>query len=379
MTRLSLVLALSIPLLAACGGNGGDAAGAQESPSAGGIVIVSSGEARPYFHDFGEIPWGDVAEHTFVLRNTESVAVTLLDVQGNCACTSVRKLVARHADGTVVEGDPRASDGMLEVPPGASAEMTLRVDSSKITANQEKLEVLRLSTTSTRTPYLTFEAHVFPRHHFQVTPRELDLQDVPQAAGKSGVVHIVTGFPGSPARVLEVAQQGERVRATLDESVAPTEMIWVLTVTVPENEPMGVLMDRVVLSTTDGAGQGSDGRLAVEVSARIVEDVLIYPRQINLGALTQQESKTVPAEVRALAPGMHVNVLGARVEGDAADHLDVSWTAVSPDTNGRSENWKLAIAVQPGLPAGQVAGTLVVTLDDQQYPELRAPLRGYVR
>ncbi len=377
MSRLSVLLALSLSFAGSCDGQDEQEAG--RSPSAGGIVIDAPGEARPYFHDFGEIPWGDVAEHTFHLRNTESVPVTLIDVQGTCACTSVRRLVAHLGDGTIVEGDPRASDGMLVVPPGAAAEMTLRVDSGKVTPNQNKLEVLRMSTSSARTPFLSFEARLLPRLLFQATPRTLDLQDVSQGAGKADVVTIVTGVKGSPARVLGIAEPGKRVQATLEETVGLDETIWLLTVTVPENQPTGPLLDRIVLSTTGAEGVGTAGTFAVEVSARVVEDVLIYPRQINLGALTQVETKTIAAEVRALTPGMHVRISGARIEGDCADHLDVSWTAVAPDTSGRSGSWKLAIAVRPGLPAGPVVGTIVVALDDAQFPELRAPLRGYVR
>jgi len=363
----------------ACGGASRSAAGKEDPEDLPGIVVDAPGEERPYFHDFGEVPRGDFLEHTFRLRNAEDGPVSLLDTQGTCSCTSVRRIRAVLADGTTVEGDPRKKDGMLDLPAGATAEMTVRMDSSKAAANHNKLEVLRLRTNSTRTPYLTFEVRFFPRQLFQATPSVLDLQDVPQGAGKSGRVDIVTGVKGSPARILGIAQQGERAQAELTETFSLDESLWVLTVTWPANQPMGAFKDHVVLSTTDANGKGDADTLEIPIWARVVSDIVIYPQQINLEALRQDESKTVRAELRALTPGLRTKVKAARVEGAASAQIAVSYEPLAPDALGRSSTWKLSIEVSPGLPPGSIVAELVVSLEDEQFPEVRASLRGYVR
>jgi hypothetical protein len=307
------------------------------------------------------------------------VPVTLLDAQGACACSSVRRIATRAKDGTVIEGDPRKKDGMLVLDPGAVAEMTVRVDSGKATPNQNKLEVMRVRTSSERTPYLTFEVRLFPRQLFQATPRVLDLQDVPQSAGESGFVDIVTGRRGEPARIVGVRKGGERVRAELEELYSLDEPLWKLHVTVPENEPLGLLRDRIELATTDAEGEGDGGTLVVEVWGRVVPDIVIYPQQISLGALRQDEERAVEAELRALAPGMRVKIVEARAEGASAAKIPVRFEAVHPDELGRSARWTLTIEAESGLRAGRIDAELVVRLDDAQYPEVRATLVGFVR
>ncbi len=364
---------------AACGSASQPALGKEDPADLPGIVVDAPGEERPYFHDFGEVPRGDILEHTFRLRNAEDGPISLLDTQGTCSCTSVRRIRAVLPDGTTVEGDPRKKDGMLDLPAGAVAEMTVRMDSSKAAANHNKLEVLRLRTNSTRTPYLTFEVRFFPRQLFQVTPSVLDLQDVPQGAGKSGKVDIVTGVKGSPARILGIAQQGEHARAEISETFSLDESLWVVNVTWPANQAMGAFKDTVVLSTTDAKGEGAADTLEIPVWARVVSDVVIYPQQINLGALQQGESKTVSAELRALTPGLYTKVRKAFAEGESSGHIEIASEAVAPDSLGRSKTWKLSIAVSPGLPPGRIDAVLVVSLEDEQFPEVRAPLVGYVR
>jgi hypothetical protein len=375
MSSMSNLLRSPVLLVAlACASCGGDPG--EESP---GLVIEAPGEARSYFHAFGEVPRGDIVEHIFRLRNLETAPIVLLDVQGACSCTSVKRIRAVLPDGSTIDGDPRKTDGMLELPPGALAEMTIHLDSAKAAPNHNELKVMRLRTSSTRTPYLTFEISFFARQLFQATPATLDLEDVPQGAGKSGTVDIVTGVRGSPARVLGIAKQGKLVHAELAETVSLDETLWVLTIQFPENQPLGAVRDQVVLSTTDADGAGDAGTLAVDVWARVVPDIVIYPQQINLESIAPDTTKQVPAELRALTPGLRTKILAARIDGDSAAHLSVTYDPVTPDSLGRSATWKLELSITPGLPPGRIQATLVITLEDSQFPEVTAPLVGFVR
>ena len=134
-----------------------------------------------------------------------------------------------------------------------------------------------------------------------------------------------------------------------------------------------------MLSTTDGNGEGTSDTLTVEVAARVVPDILIYPQQINLESLEANATKTIPAELRALTPGLRTKVRSARIDGDSSSHITVAYEPVTPDPLGRSATWKLSLTVSPGLPPGRIQALLVLSLEDDQFPEVSAPLVGFVR
>jgi hypothetical protein len=341
--------------------------------------VVEGEDERPWFHDFGRIPFGEAREHTFRLTNTQGAPITLLDMQGGCSCSSVRRVVSRLADGSLVEGDPRATDGMLTVAPGAVAELTLRLDTSRTKANQDKLEVMRLRTDSDLDPFITFELHAFPTQLFQVTPSTLDLGDVPTSHGAAGEVQIVTGVRQSLARVVRILEQGERVTAEMTERESLGETVWTLRVTVPTHQPLGVLKDRIVLATTDDQGEGDVDRCEVAVWGKIVDDLVIYPRQISLGAPEAGSGARAEASLRTLMPGARVAVTQAELTGTSAPYLRVTSTPLAPDPRGRTQVWNFGIELLPEHPAGRIDAALRIHTDDENYPVVEAPLVGHVR
>ena len=371
----AVALALAVACAPQMEGAGEVNTGEQEQS---GLKVEGSGQ-RPWYHDFGEVPFGEIREHTFRLTNVSPDPVTLLDVQGMCSCSSVKRVLARLPDGRVREGSPRAENGMLLVPPGAVAELTLRIDTGKAKPNQPKLEVMRLRTDSDLDPFITFELAVRPRQLFQATPTTLDLGDIPTSHGASGEVVLVTGERGTPARVLRVEEAGERVHALLEEQESLGETVWTLGLTLPEQQPLGVLRDRVLLATTDEYGEGDTGRFEVQVWGRVVEDLIVRPRQISLGAAASAESFQTQAELVALVPGERVLLREFEVTGTSKDWIRVEPTPVSPDPRGRTQLWELAIERIPGHPQGRVDATLRLHTDDPDLPQVEAALVGYVR
>jgi hypothetical protein len=373
----SVLVTLAASLALACGPGA-----SQVSSSSGanlGLVIQAEGD-RKNFHDFGAIPHGTRETHTFVLENTDSVPVTILSTQGACSCVRIKGISYTTEAGDVHEGDVRATDSILVVPPGELVDITILADTTAVgTPNKDKLSIVRVRTDSKTTPFLTFEVHLVSQKLFQVTPAAVHMNEVPTTSGNAAVVRIITGTPNSPARIVGIAEQGKRCTAELQETLVGAETLWTLTVTLPELQPLGPVRDRVVLTTTDEAGQGKSGTLEIEVWAQVVDDVVVYPRSANFQVIESGTDAALELELHALVPGMRVKIETVAIESALADHFQITHEAVAPDANGRSAIWKLALSADAGLPPGRFTGSFRLQLDDDQNPEVRHTFSGIVR
>jgi len=344
---------------------------------AAGLVVANPTDERPGYHDFGRVAWGAVLRHTFLLRNTDREPVEIVNAQGPCKCTRVTGIEYESASGEVVRGDPRARDGMIVVPPGRVVELTLEVDTRKLgRANVDTLEIVRLLTTSPNTPFPTFELHVLAERLFQVSPGTIALDDIPVSAGAAGFVDIVTGRAGSAARIDAIVEPGATVTSRIEELFLGGERVWRVHVEVPGGLERGPFHDRVVV---EGSKDETREEIEIAVFARVVDDVVVQPERLVVGVLRAGQPGRVEAELKALVPGMRVGIEQATVAGALGEHAHVEYEAVGPDGVGRSDRWRLVVHLDAGLPPGRIDGELLLSLDDSQYPEVRAQVLGNVR
>ncbi|MCP3914173.1 MAG: DUF1573 domain-containing protein [bacterium] len=372
---VEVLLVAVVGLFAACG---------PVSVTGTGLVVTNPTDpARPFFHDLGTVRRGEKREHTFELENRSSEEVTILSVQGRCACTKVRVLRCFPAGGPPIDANFEADEELLRVPPGTRVEMTIRVDTTKIRANVDKLAVMRARTSSSRTPFLDFELHIKGEAPFLVDPDEIRIGNIPRSHGGAGQATIMTGVVGGQAMIVDVIEHSERVEPTLEYLFLNDEHIWTLTARITENQELGPIREVVTLSTTDANGQGNGGRLAVVVWANVVEDVVFEPRRLQFAPIGAGEAGTVTGRLRALVPGMSFRLLRGEVEGegegDLAKHFDVRFESVIRGGGERSFEWRVTVDARPGLPAGRFDGILRLFTDDAQHPEIRVSFSGVVR
>jgi len=362
-------------LLAACG---------RPEPARGLVVLDPENAARPFFHDAGTLEFGARTEWTWSLENTDQAPVTILSATPACHCTRLKDLRAWPAGGgPAIEGDPNAKGALLVVPPLARLELVLGIQTASVLPNQDRLAILRVNTSSPATPFLNFEVHVRARRTFLVKPAEIRIGDMAHTHGGSGSTTIMTGVPDSPARVLSVLETTGGLEAVLDYQFVNQEPVWTLTATVPPGDPegaRGLVHEKVVLATTDAEGEGDQGRLAIEVWANALEDVVI-DRRVLLGAIPRDVEKRAEVTVRALVPGMRVRVLSAELSGRDAQSLVVAGfePRAYADDQGRSNLWSIALATRAGLEPGLLEARLTVRLDDAVTSELSTSVEGVVR
>ena len=356
-------------------------AGCDSQPQLGLVAQNPVDAKRPHFHDFGTLEFGEEVQRTFSFENTDPVPVTVLSLHPACTCTRVRSMSAvPPGGGPAVKGDLGMAENIISIQPGGTLDMVVAVNTKSIRPNSDSLNILRVRTDSKNTPFMTFELHVFAEKLFTLSPADLRLGDVPMSHGGSKRVSILTGYPNSPAEVVAILEVTGDIEATLQPTLAGTEVRWDLTATLPPLTDLGIRHETILLSTTDDAGEGDEGRLLVHVWARVVPDVIIRADPIHFGLVSAAEGSQALAELQALVPGARVRILEARFEGTGLEPLKCEFAPIGyVDSEGRCDRWSLNLQAPAGMTPGRFQGTLECLLDDEGSPSVRASLQGIVR
>ena len=369
---LSPLLVSLVTLLFACS----EPPAAQE---ARGLVIVNSENPdRPYFHDFGDVAYGDVLEHTFELLNTDPVPVTIRDLLPSCGCTGP-EIRAVSATGEEIVGNVRNRDEVIVLPPGARAFVRMKLDTKEVEKpNYDKLAMVRLRSNSRNNAFINFEMHLVVRLFFQCTPKQLDLGQVPESAGGSGFVEIANADTKRLAKVLSVEEHDPALDVSLTHSVRFGVDLWTLTAKVPPGMNRGPHVSEIVLRTTDGQGQGDSFLYRVPLRAQVVTDIVTEPATAALGSFDRETGRTFEARLRTLVPGHRIAVSGFELDGSGSEELEVEYSPVSPDDDNRAKEWIVALRVPAGASEDVYSGSVILKLDDPQYTTVRLPYSGRV-
>lgn len=336
----------------------------ETSESTGGLVITNPGEdERDYFYDFGEIPDGTKVSHTFILENTDSVPVTIQDMQPACSCT-MPVISYRDEAGELVRGK-RFEEPVITLPPGALAELVIEVDTNHVKMkNVDKLTAVMLRCDSVNTPYMRFEMHLIATSAYQVTPEKIDLGDVPISSGGRGQVDIITGVPGSLFRILGLAEKSEGLEVQVSEREGLAEPLWRVDAALLPPLEFGQWRGEIVLNSTGSDGAEDGPPLHVQVIARVVPDVVVYPTVLGFTPGPEGAGLSAVGTLTALAPGHRVKIVDALLQGQVPESFRVAYEAISPDAEGRSQRWQVSVEASGPISAPLLTGSVQLTLDD---------------
>ena len=379
----------ALVLLAA---SGCDAAPDATHAAAGrGLVFVSTEDstigplpgtpaARPYFHDFGSVPDGVVVEHVFRLRNTDPGPVAIKRIVSSCGCT-VPLVRYVDADGRVVEGEPTSSgaDELISIPPGALAEIELRVDTGDIRLkNIDKLLMVTVTTDSENGYYIQLETHILVSRPFETVPHGFDFGRVPVNGGAARSVEVVQAG-GFDHAITEVLEHPTGVMVELVPADRLGRRVWTVTARIEPPLALGIWRGELRLGTRTVAGE--PGReLVIPMTAMGVLDIQCDPARLAFRADPETAGEFL-ATLSSLLPGHRLRVVGAEVEAEHAELLSLSFEPVEPAAEGRSGNWGLVMRTRPPFPAAEeiLRGDARLTLDDLQNPEVVVPYVVHLR
>lgn len=363
--------ALALALLYAC-----DKSKPVAEVGKGGFVIEGAENARPYFHDFGNVLYGERLKHTYRLRNTEGRTLVLQDMLPSCGCTTPRASYV-GTDGVRVDGSVERGKKVLEAPKDALVEIEVAIDTTLVeTPNLDKLSQVRLRTDSDTNPYITLELHLKVVKAFRAVPAKLEFGLVPQSAGKSARTDVSTCVKGDGSKIVAITAVEGTFTAEVQEAVVRDETYWILVATAPPGLPIGPQRGSVTLSTTTADGTGVGAPFTVPILAQIAPDVVVSPGVLQLSNVDHEKGATLHAELLALVPGAKLKVLGTRLEGDASADLELVVTPDLPDEDGRAQRHQIEFRSKPSLRAANFRGTAIFETDDARMPRISVPYAG---
>jgi hypothetical protein len=351
------------------------------APPGGGLVVLNPVGDRPFF-DFGRVPYGAVLEHVFLIRNDETSPVAVRDLIPSCGCATPR-MRYRAANGEWVESRPGGDGPVITLPPGATAELVVRVLTEHVQVlNQDKLAMVRMRSDSASTPYLTFEVHLVVERHMRAVPGAIALGQTPQGAGASGRTDVTHDVPGSRARVTGIASIEGPFTATVDETETAGVPVWIVVATAKPDLPIGPASGKVTLAVTGEDGTGEGAPFSIPVSAQISPEVVLRPPVLAFGTIAKGTAARVAAELVTLVPGERVIVTSTEVRTEpegAAQWIASETTPVDPGDEGSATHWTIVLQSWPMLEEPLFSGTLVLRTDHPRVGEIRVPFSGAVR
>lgn len=327
--------------------------------------------AHPNWIDLGDIPLGEVREAVVRFKNVEGRPIRIEQVQAGCSCTGPT-LTAVLPSGERVAGDMRSRELILTVPPEAIVELLLRVDSAQAPVkNKDKIVLVRLTTDSPTTPYLTFEARMKVHAPLQPIPPDIHIERVGVNAGGEGYTDVTPMLPSGEA-VLDVLEAPEGVSVRIEPRDLAGVPIWRLYARVEAPTPHGYHERWIKLRTSGPGGEGEGRPLAVKLRWTGAPDVEIAPARLLFLRSGPAGEERALAELITHMPGHRLKVVSHSLTGPDAEKVSASISPLAPDEQGRSARW--SIALDPlSIPSGALSGVLVLELDDPQHPRLEVP------
>ena len=370
-------------LLAAFGLAAGCGTRADGDDGSSGLVILpaeSASDPRPYYHDFGRVPDGEVAVHVFRLQNTDPRDVAITRVTPGCGCT-MAALRSVAPDGVVTQGEPAGSkaEKLLVVPSGHVAEVELRIDTKDLlTKNQDKLILVAVASDSPKSFYQNFELHIVVEQPLLAVPPSLVLGDIPTSGGGTGSVDIVQAGSRS-VRPKELAQVPDGVHAELTSEYRLGTDVWVLRAGFDAPLDLGPHRSKLVIATetTDG---GPARPLEIELFAQAVPDLASSPTRLVFAA-PRAEPASASVEFFSLLSGHRLRVTGLELPPEHEQLLEVRAEPQELDDATGSPRWTIHMSTRPPLPEGDAMldGKLIVRLDDPQHASVEIPYVVHVR
>ncbi len=339
---------------------------------AGGFQILDPQHAaHPNWIDIGDLALGEVREAVLRMKNVEARTTRIEQVQAGCSCTAP-KLTAVLPDGQRIAGDMSSNECVLSVPAGAIVEVLLRVDSAQAPVkNKDKIVLVRMTTDSERTPYLTLEARMKIHAPLQPIPPDVHLERIGINAGGEGYTDITPVLP-SGEQVLGVLEAPDGVVTRIEPRELGGVTLWRLYARIEPPVAMGYHEKWLRVKTSGPGGVGEGRPLDVKLRWTGVSDVEVAPARmlfLRNGAAGQELAS---AELITHMPGHRLKVLGHSLRGADESLLRVAIEPYAPDASGRATRWR--IALEPSAPlSGALEGVLVLELDDPQWPRVEVP------
>lgn len=313
---------------------------AQDQPKAVADTLI---------HDFGVIPRGDLAAHTFVLRNEGDAPLVIAQVRASCACTVV--------------------DHPNVIAAGESGEIRIDLDTMLLTGPTSKR--VMLYTNDPDSPRIDLTIKVDARPYIDVLPGYFRYIVV-QGFGDEGEIKQVV-MASSPAEfsVVKVEVPVDFIDIEFHEA-EPSERYkdhngpqWIVAAKIRPDAPVGPLTGYIDIYT-DHAKQK---KASIPLSGFVRPVFAVTPIEADFGELELEEPLLSTLDVRSFATE-EIAITGVENSVEGIE------TSIEAQTEGR--RYWLKLKIPADMPKGPFNGIVTMTTDSERAPEIKVNIRGTV-
>lgn len=277
-------------------------------PGAGSLASMFDTTSK----DFGNVPYGSVNTHRFVLKNTLATAVHLSGVRTSCKCAQPTAITSFAQPGEEI---------IIEVKYDARLFVGARSMTIYASFDQPYYETVGLRVSGVS------------RQDVVVEPGEVDLGTLTKDSEARREIRVE--FAGNSDWAIQNISAGDGIQATVQtENRQPGRVEYLVAVSIDPNAPAGPVNSYVQITTNDQ----NVHTLLVPVTAQIQPNLVVSPESVQLGTVQQGEKQTRRLVIRGTQPfaiesvsGAPVNIQVSATGGERTVHLvQVDFEAGAP-------------------------------------------------
>jgi hypothetical protein len=177
------------------------------------------------------------------------------------------------------------------------------------------------------------------------------------------VTRVVSPYPFLEARFRPASSEASG--ESDGESGEPKPSEWNVELTLKPDAPIGPMADFLVVTTNHPTIK----TVKVPVSGFVRPPVAVVPESYDFGSRAVEEELPGAVDVKVLSTRpVHLGEAKSSVPG----------VQVSVEELEAGRHYNVVILLRPGLPKGEVAGTITVSTDSARYPTIEIPVTGTV-
>jgi hypothetical protein len=303
---------------------------------------------EPDFH-FSAVLSGTVVEHEFTFKNDGTLPL--------------------RVEKTYMTYPLRATKMAGTVPPGETATLRFQLDTATLNSLFEGEIVVVTNDPLNPKTRLTFQGEVLPP--IQLLPLPAFFVATQRGESKTAFIEIIN-HRDEPLEISGVESPSTRFVTELI-TVEPGKR-YRLGLTLPGEGPAGRQTDTIILRTSSAKSP----ELKIRANTLVKDRVYSFPDKLDLGLLTTSELKTNPKNFDLLRQTLMVYQVGGK-DFQISAQTDVSFLRLSPARSKFQDRYQIEITVVPErLKGGDVNGSIVISTNDPEFPQLVVPVKAVV-
>jgi hypothetical protein len=256
-----------------------------------------------------------------------------------------------------------------EVAPGATAEITVRLDPKDIRGRYEGTVTVLLD--ATEQPEVVIPVHAEIVQPVELLPRPMFFVAAMRGKESSATLEIVNN-EAEPLVLNKPQHSGERFTTELT-TVEPGKR-YALTLRMKPTAAAGRSTEIISIETSSALSP----RIAIAANTLMRERVHTFPDVIDLGTIPLREATTSPELLRRIAQTLMVYQLeGSDFQIEAS--TDVPGVFVDSKRGPNKDRYQLTLWLDhTKVKAGTIRGTLAIRTNDREWPRIEVPISGAI-